>query len=244
MIGAFFDIDGTLMRESIMVKHFKKLVKYGIIDEESYIKNIKAKYEAFEKRYGDYDDYISEIGLLYKEKLKGINKALIVETAKQVIKEEGELVYTFTRDRIKWHKEQGHKVFFVSGSPTYLVKMLGQVYNIDDCSGTDYIFDCDGNFTGQISQMWDSDSKLKEIKFLVEKYDIDIDNSYAYGDTNGDFSMLKTMKNATAINPSKKFLDIIRDDKELRGRVDIIVERKDVIYHVDINVDHYTLKTE
>ncbi|MFM1539482.1 HAD family hydrolase [Helcococcus bovis] len=244
MIGAFFDIDGTLMRESIMVKHFKKLVKYGIIDEESYIKNIKAKYEAFEKRYGDYDDYISEIGLLYKEKLMGINKALIVETAKQVIKEEGELVYTFTRDRIKWHQDKGHKVFFVSGSPTYLVKMLGKVYNIDDCSGTDYVFDSEGNFTGEISQMWDSDSKLKEIKLLVEKYDIDIENSYAYGDTNGDYSMLKTMKNATAINPSKKFLDIIRDDEELTSRVDIVVERKDVIYHVNINVDHYRLTTE
>ena len=119
MIGAFFDIDGTVMRESIMLKHFNKLVKYGIIDEEAYLKNLKAKYEAYERRYGDYDDFISEMGNVYKDKLKGIHKSLIMETAKQVIREGGDLVYAYTRDRIKYHKSKGHKVFFVSGSPTW-----------------------------------------------------------------------------------------------------------------------------
>lgn len=241
MIGAFFDIDGTLVRESIMLKHFKKLVKYGIIDEESYYSNIKAKYEAFEKRYGNYDDYISEVGILYKEKLKGISKALILETAKQVIEEGGELVYRYTRDRIKYHKEQGHMVFFVSGSPTYLVKMLGEVYGIDDSQGTEYLFNEEDYFTGEIIQLWDSKSKKVEITKLIEKYDIDIENSYAYGDTNGDFSMLKTFKNAVAINPSKIFFDMIKKDEELSKRVEIIVERKDIIYKLDVNVNHYTV---
>lgn len=242
MIGAFFDIDGTLMRESIMLKHFNKLVKYGIIDQESYIKNIKAKYEAYEKRYGNYDDFISEMGLVYKEKLKGLHKSLILETARQVIEEGGELVYAYTRDRIKFHQNNGHKVFFVSGSPIYLVKMLGKVYGIDDSQGTEYVFDENDRFTGEIKQMWDSKSKLDEIQRLVEKYDIDVNNSYAYGDTNGDYSMLKTMKYATAINPSKRFLKKIREDEELKNRVDIIVERKDVIYKIDIDVDHYVLR--
>ena len=30
-IAAFFDIDGTLYRDSLMVEHFKKLIKYDII---------------------------------------------------------------------------------------------------------------------------------------------------------------------------------------------------------------------
>ncbi len=242
MIGAFFDIDGTLARESIMLKHFNKLIKYGIIDEESFINNIKSKYEAFERRYGSYDDYISEVGVVYKDKLAGLHECLILETAKQVIKEGGELVYRYTRDRIRYHKEQGHKVFFVSGSPTYLVRMMGEVYGIDDCKGTEYLFDENGYFSGQIVQMWDSDSKTKAINELIEKYDIDVDKSYAYGDTNGDFSMLKTMHNAIAINPSNKFLEMIREDEDLSKRAKIIVERKDVIYNLDVNVDHYSVK--
>ena len=31
-IAAFFDIDGTLYRNSLMVEHFKKLLKYEVID--------------------------------------------------------------------------------------------------------------------------------------------------------------------------------------------------------------------
>ncbi|MEG2456718.1 MAG: threonine synthase [Clostridia bacterium] len=33
-IAAFFDIDGTLYRDSLMVEHFKKLIKYEIIDKK------------------------------------------------------------------------------------------------------------------------------------------------------------------------------------------------------------------
>lgn len=240
MIGAFFDIDGTVMRESIMLKHFNKLVKYGIIDEEAYLKNLKAKYEAYEKRYGDYDDFISEMGNVYKDKLKGIHKSLIIETAKQVIREGGDLVYAYTRDRIKYHKSKGHKVFFVSGSPEYLVDLLGQMYDVDDTQGTEYIFR-DDIFTGEITQMWDSNSKQREIKRLVEKHEIEVDKSYAYGDTNGDYSMLKIMRYPTAINPSKRFLEKINSDTELADRVDIIVERKDVIYKLRPDVEQYVL---
>lgn len=244
MIGAFFDIDGTLMRESIMLKHFNKLIKYGIIDQESYIKNLKEKYEAYEKRYGNYDDFISQMGLIYKEKLVGIHKALIYETARQVIEEASEMVYAYTRDRLNFHKNNGHKTFFVSGSPTYLVQMLGDIYGIQEVKGTDYIFDEDGRFTGEIIQMWDSKSKLEQIHELVEKYDIDVNKSYAYGDTNGDYTMLKTMKNATAINPSRRFLDKINSDDELKKRVNIVVERKDVIYQLKSDVKQYELQAK
>ena len=36
-IAAFFDIDGTLYRDSLMVEHFKKLIKYDIIDQKAWL---------------------------------------------------------------------------------------------------------------------------------------------------------------------------------------------------------------
>lgn len=38
-IAAFFDIDGTLYRDSLMVEHFKKLIKYDIIDQKNWYKH-------------------------------------------------------------------------------------------------------------------------------------------------------------------------------------------------------------
>lgn len=235
-IAAFFDIDGTLVRESILIKHFKKLVKYGIIDEKHWVNSIRPKYEAFERRHGDFDDYLDEVSTVYKDELIGLNKSLIDFTAQQVIDEGGEMVYRYTRERIKWHREQGHKVFFISGSPDFLVGKLAKIYEITGYKGTHYNFDENDVFQGDIIQMWDSESKQKEFTAIAEKYDLDLDNSYAYGDTNGDFSMLKRMGHAIAINPSGKLLDMIREDEEVKSKVSIIIERKDLVYEVSPDV--------
>lgn len=42
--------------------------------------------------------------------------------------------------------------------------------------------------------MWDAESKRKAIFEIAEKYHIDLSSSYAYGDTNGDFAMLKARR--------------------------------------------------
>lgn len=235
-IAAFFDIDGTLVRESILIKHFKKLVKYGIIPEVHWVNSIKPKYEAFERRYGDFDDYLDEVSSVYKEKLIGLHKSLINFTAQQVIDEGGEMVYRYTREMIKYHKEQGHLVFFISGSPDFLVEKLAKRYGITGFRGTHYAFDQDGIFSGDIIQMWDSKSKQREFISIKNEFDIDFEKSFAYGDTNGDYSMLKAMGHGVAINPSQKLLDMIREDEQLSKKVDIIIERKDVIYCVNSDV--------
>ena len=37
--AAFFDIDGTIYRDSLMVEHFKKLIKYEVVDEKAWVDN-------------------------------------------------------------------------------------------------------------------------------------------------------------------------------------------------------------
>ncbi len=237
--AAFFDIDGTLVRESIQVKHFKKLVKYGIIDEKYWVNDIREKYVQFERRYGEFDDYLERVSEVYRENLKGIDLSLIDYTAGQVIEEGGEIVYRYTRDRIKYHEDQGHLIFFVSGSPEFLVSKLAEKYPVTAFKGTEFVFDDKDKFTGKIIPMWDSVSKEKQITKFIEEYNIDVESSYAYGDTNGDFSMLKTMGQAIAINPSHLLLEMIREDEDLKKRAHIRVERKDVIYA--LSPDVYTI---
>lgn len=83
--------------------------------------------------------------------------------------------------------------------------------------------------------MWDAESKRKAILEIAEKYHIDISASYAYGDTNGDFAMLKLVGNPFVINPTRELLANIRKVKPLSNKINIIVERKDVTYRLDVN---------
>lgn len=235
-IAAFLDIDGTLYRNSLMIEHFKKMVKYEVIDPKVWYSGLKDTFNEWRKRVGDYEDYMLELVEVYYESLKG-RKAVDLEfISNQVIHLHGDIVYKYTRDRILWHKAQGHKVFFISGSPDFLVSKMAAKYDIDGFRGTSYLLDENGLFTGEVTPMWDSLSKNIAIDRFTQAFDIDLSKSYAYGDTCGDLSMLRKVGNPVAINPAKELVSCIQQDEDLAKKATIIIERKDVIYKLDASV--------
>lgn len=239
-IGAFFDIDGTIYRDSLMVEHFKKLIKYEIVDQKAWVAHARDTFLDWDKRQANYDDYLDEICDLYVKSLQNVDKSGIDFTSDQVIALKSERVYKYTHSRIKWHLENGHKVIFISGSPSFLVEKMAKKYNATDYAGSEYIFE-DGKFNGTVIPMWDSKSKNIAIDTFVEKYDIDLSHSYAYGDTNGDISMLKRVGHPVAINPTNELVNHIIKNDTLRERAQVIVERKDIIYSLDCNVKRFEI---
>lgn len=239
MIGAFFDIDGTLYRNSLLVEHFKKLIKFEVIDERIWLNKVKDFFYKWNTRSGDYEIYLEELVDSYVESLQGMNAKDIDFIAKKVIELSWKETYIYTRQRIEWHKKEGHKVIFISGSPDFLVSKMAEKYGVNDYSASKYALDEEGKFTGKVIPMWDSESKSREIAAYVKKYNLDMVSSYSYGDTLGDFLMLNSTGNPIAINPNKKLVDKIINTKELYNKVRVIVERKDVIYDVDLkkNID-------
>lgn len=236
-IAAFFDIDGTLFRNSLMIEHFKKMIKYEVIDPAIWYGDLRDYYSVWERRYGDFEVYLEELAEVYVKELKGINKDYIEFIASQVIKINGEKVYKYTRSRIKWHKNSGHKVFFISGAPDFLVEKMAKKYGVTEYRATEYVVDEDNNFTGEIIKMWDSENKQKALDEFVDKYDVNLDLSYSYGDTTGDLSMLKMVGYPVAINPNRRLLEAIKQDGYLRSKTLIIVERKDIIYKLSPDVE-------
>jgi len=236
-IAAFFDIDGTLFRNSLMIEHFKKMIRYEVIDPSVWYGRLRDSYSEWEKRYGYFDDYMDELVKVYVKELKGINKSYIEFIASQVININWDKVYRYTRARIKWHKEKGHMIFFISGAPDFLVEKMAEKYQVTAFRATRYIVDENNNFTGEVVSMWDSENKQKAVKELVEQYKVDLKASFSYGDTNGDLSMLKIVGNPVAVNPIKKLLMAIKQDEELYKKTTIIVERKDLIYELTPSVN-------
>ncbi|MDY4077413.1 MAG: HAD-IB family hydrolase [Clostridium sp.] len=232
---AFFDIDGTIYREGLITEVFKKMVKFEIIGGERWYNEVKPEFTKWDKRQGDYDLYLQKMIDVYMEAIKGLKKDQIEYIAKRVIEQKGDRVYTFTRDRIMWHKKQGHITIAVSGSPYELVKEMAKKYGLTDFRGAVYKTDENNLYTGEVIPMWDSKSKEKAILELIDIYNGDLEKCYAYGDTGGDYTMLKMVKNSYCMNPTKELLNKVIDDKELSKRVNVVVERKDVVYNLDIN---------
>lgn len=231
-IAAFFDIDGTLYRESLMTEVFKKLIKSELIDNDKWYKEVKPYYVKWDKRIGNYDNYLLKMADIYTEAIIGLHRSQIEFIASQIIRQKGDRVYTYTRDRIKWHKSQGHIIITISGSPIELVREMSIKYGFDDYVGTKYELNEHNIYTGGIVPMWDSVSKKASIEYFVSKYNIDLNKSFAYGDTSGDYTMLKFIRHPVAVNPTRELLLNILDDNELKEKINIMVERKDVVYRL------------
>lgn len=236
--AAFFDIDGTISREGLISEMFKKMIRYELIENSKSYREVEPAFIQWNKRLGDYDTYLLKMVDIYSETVKFTNPYHIAYIAQKVIEQKGERVYTYSRERIKWHKDQGHIVIAISGSPAELVREMSVMYEMDDYRGTVYEIGPDGRYTGKIVPMWDSKSKEKTVAEMAEKHDIDLSASYAYGDTAGDFSMLKLVGHPYAINPTRELIsNIIRHDG-LKEAVTVIVERKDVTYQLNIDSLH------
>lgn len=237
-IGAFFDIDGTLYREGLIAETFKKLVKYEIIEPERWYNEVRPEYQKWDKRQGNYDNYLLKMTDIYIEAIKGLHRSQVEFIARNVVRQKGDRVYTFTRDRIKWHKEQGHKLITISGSPVELVKEMALKHGFDDYSGALFAIDDKEIYTGEVNPMWDSRSKKAAIMYFKDKYDIDLKESYAYGDTAGDFSMFQLVGHPVCVNPTRELIKKVQGCEETRKKALIAVERKDVVYRLTPDLIH------
>lgn len=233
--AAFFDVDGTISREGLIGEMFRKMIKYEIINATKWHNEVKPAFSKWNRRIGNYDNYLLKMVDIYTDTIKNMESFLIEHIARKVVEENGDRVYTYSRDKIKWHKEQGHLVIAISGSPVELVREMADKYGMDDYRGTVYEVGSDGTYSGFIRPMWDSDSKQGAVLEMAEKYNLDLSECYAYGDTAGDFSMMKMVGNPFAINPTKELIDRILQDRELKEKVSVIVERKDVTYNISMD---------
>ncbi len=234
-VAAFFDIDGTIYREGLITELFKKLIKHELVDESVWFDDVRQAFMKYDRRQGDYDSYLDAMVDSYTKSILGVNRVLIDHIATKVIEQKGDRVYVFTRDQIKYHKEENNILLAISGSPIELVEKMARKYEFDDYRGTIYVTDDSNCYTDQIIPMWDGASKLNAIKKLVKKYDIDLAQSYAYGDTVGDFTMFKMVGHPYAINPTKALLKMIYEDPGVASKIKVIVERKNVIYEIKMS---------
>ncbi len=229
-IAAFFDIDGTLFRNSLLIEHFLLLTADKVLSEDTWRDEIGPLYEKYQNRLGAYEDYLDKASLVYQQKLVGMDRETIDKYSDIVIEQNKNKVYMITRKAVEFHKDHGHRIFFISGSPEFLVDQFAHIYGADESIATRYKFDENNKFIGKVTPMWDGRSKLSAVLDLTERYDLDLDNSYAYGDTNGDITMFQLVGHPHAINPSYELIEKLSNDDDLRAKTIIDIERKDVNY--------------
>lgn len=224
--AAFFDIDGTLFRSSLLIELTERLVTEGVFSpgvRDEYFD----EYQAWKDREGSYEDYIAAVIEAYTSHIKGVFYGDIADIGREVVASLGRRNYRYTQDLISELKRDRYYLVAISQSPKTILDDFCQQHGFDKVYGRIYEIGPQDHFTGEVTDEHLIANKANIVKRVFENEQLTRIGSVGVGDTEGDISLLEMVERPICFNPNQ-----ILYDHAKRMDWEVVVERKDVIYHI------------
>ena len=205
MIGAFFDVDNTIIPgdsiEKRFIKHLWRMDKIGFSDLMRTI-----------------GFFITEWRRPFPFLLKS-NKAYL--SGRSIDDMQTTAITIFTRDvlpnlssraidTIKLHRDRGEIIVLLTGGLDFLVKPLAGYLKVDACLSSRPEVK-DGYLTGRLIPPYPyKNGKRLLLEGFASERGIDLKRSYAYGDSIADLDMFRGVGNPVVINPGPRMTYIAR----------------------------------
>ena len=222
---AFFDVDGTIFRSSLLIEIVEALIREGVYPpeaEDMYLDSLRA----WRNREGGYDDYIADVISAFLTHMKGVHYGDFADVGRRVVAIQSKRVYRYTRDLVKDLKTQGYYLVAISQSPKTLLDEFCEQYGFDKVYGRVYEIGPQDRFTGAVLEEHLIKNKANIVKRVFERQpELSREKSLAVGDTDGDISLLESVTRAICFNPNAALYTHAK-----RNGWEVVVERKDVIY--------------
>jgi HAD superfamily hydrolase (TIGR01490 family) len=203
-IGAFFDLDGTLIAPpSLEWRFLAHLLAYDEVSRANLVlwlghcaKNILCdRHSAIEGN---------------KLYLAGLHESLVAKwTAAGA--PNSPPVFLEGMTRIAWHHGHGHRVFLVTGTLAPLARAIAQHFPcpVEIVASELEVFD--GHWTGWLAgEHMSGKAKAGAIRALAAQYGLELGESHAYGNHIADLPMLEAVGNPVAVNPSRRLARLAR----------------------------------
>jgi HAD superfamily hydrolase (TIGR01490 family) len=221
---AFFDIDGTVFRSSLLIELVEKLINEGVFPStarDSYLN----EYRAWSNREGTYATYINAVVKTYMHHIKGVHYGEFADIGRMVVSEQSKHVYRYTRDLMSELKKQNYFIVAISQSPKTILDEFCNTYGFDKVYGRIYEIGPQDRFTGEMVDVHLVENKANIVSRVLEKQDVTEKDSIGVGDTDSDISLLESVQKPICFNPNMALYTYAN-----RMGWKVVVERKDVIY--------------
>lgn len=224
---AFFDIDGTVFRSSLLVELVERLIDAGVFPQEAR-EPYEEAYRAWRDRVGAYETYINAVVASFRMHIRGVHYGALADVGREVVSDSGRRVYRYTRDLIAELKADNYMLVAISQSPKTILDDFCASYGFDKVYGRMYEIGPQDRFTGEVIDEHLIANKANIINRVFQKEAVVPEDSIGVGDTEGDISLLEMVARPICFNPN---LALYQHAKRMKWEV--IVERKDVIYEID-----------
>ncbi|MFA6407221.1 MAG: HAD family phosphatase [Candidatus Paceibacterota bacterium] len=223
---AIFDIDGTIFRSSLLIEITEALIQAGIFPTRAQ-KLYHNAYRNWLNRKDTYHKYIRGVINAFDGNIKGVDHNAFQKIAEDVVEFHQNRVYRHTRDLVKELKKKKYYIIAISNSPKELVDAFCIAYGFDKSYGRIYEVSKKGKFTGTVLHLDLVSDKAKFLKHIIAKEELSLKDSVGVGDSEADIPFLKLVDKPICFNPNGKLYKHAQ-----RAKWEVIVERKDVIYHL------------
>ena len=223
---AIFDVDGTIFRSSLLIELTERLIEKGLFPNTAR-KKYQSEYQKWFDRKGSYEAYIDAVVEVFMGHLKGVLYKDFLEAGEEVIEQQRNRVYRYTRNLVKTYKKKGYFLLAISQSPKGVLDKFCTHLGFDKVYGRLYEIGPEDRFTGKIIDLHLIANKANMVKRILEKEKLTLKQSVGIGDTEGDLSFLEMVDIPICFNPN---MTLYRAAK--RNDWKIVVERKDVVYEM------------
>jgi HAD superfamily hydrolase (TIGR01490 family) len=201
--AAFFDVDGTLTKTTILdpliwyqrarlswprfalwaAGLLLQVPRYLVLDWRSRRRFIAAFY----RRYA------------------GLNAAALREWHRQTFADNlRPRLFPGAVECIREHQQHGQRIVLVTGGLEFVMRPLAEYLRVDELMAS-RLADHDGVFTGELNGPPSANErKVELVREYAQRHDIDLAQSFAYGNSLDDAPMLAEVGQAVAVNPDRR----------------------------------------
>lgn len=220
-VAAFFDVDNTIIRGA---SSFHLAV--GLYRRAFFQRTDIVRFAVHQIRYltfGENRQQIDEVRQRALEIMHGRSVAEVVAIAEDIYDEVLSLrIFPGTQRLLDQHLRAGHEVWLVTATPVEIADIIARRLGATGALGT-IAEHKDGFYTGRlVGDLLHGRAKAEAVRALAEREGLDLERSFAYGDSTNDVPILSEVGFPCAINPDgrlrKHAAEVGWPMREFRGR--------------------------
>lgn len=206
-IGAFFDVDRTLVAGFSATAFFRERLISGRMTPKEMIDTIRGTAGYVLGRTG-FSGLVGAATAAYR----GLSEKSMQELGQEVFdKHLATSIYPEARALVRAHQEKGHTVAIISSATPYQVDPIARELDVEHVMCTRLEVE-DGIFTGEVMRpLCFGEGKREAGELLAAKHDFDLEESFFYTDSIDDLPLMEIVGKPCPLNPDRQLAQIAKE---------------------------------
>lgn len=198
--AAFFDVDRTLIAGSSTYQFGRASYKAGFITRRQLAQQAFSNLRF--RLHGSTDEMLEAAKDTVGTMLSGVRVRDLERLMPDILAGLLPRVYEEVLQIAYAHQDAGRPIYICTAAAQEMADLIATVFRFDGGIGSELEV-VNARYTGTVSRLLYREGKAEAIRELAEREGIDLQQSWAYTDSESDLPMLRVVGNRVVVNPDR-----------------------------------------